>query len=130
MMQLTGIFEIVSEVIDILGVAVIVFGIVTGTIRFAKAKIKHPDNERNFEFYREDLGQSLLLSLEFLVAADIIRSVAIEPTLESVTILAIIILIRTFLSTTMELEVSGRFPWQKHNQKTTHHINDSANRIE
>lgn len=123
-MQLTGIFEIVSEVIDILGVAVIVFGIVTGTIRFAKAKIKHPDNERNFEFYREDLGQSLLLSLEFLVAADIIRSVAIEPTLESVTILAIIILIRTFLSTTMELEVSGHWPWQKSDHKNNHNAED------
>lgn len=112
-MELAGIFEFVSEVIDILGVFTIILGIILGTFRFVKAKIEHPENERNFEFYREDLGRSLLLCLEFLVAADIIRSVAIEPTLQSVTILAIIILIRTFLSITMELEVNGRWPWQK-----------------
>ena len=92
-----------------------------GTFRFVKAKIKNPKDERNFESYREDLGRSLLLSLEFLVAADIIRSVAITPPLESVTILGIIILIRTFLSVTMELEVSGRWPWQKCDHKTDLH---------
>jgi uncharacterized membrane protein len=62
-----------------------------------------------------------LLALEFLVAADIIRSVAIKPSLESVTILAIIILIRTFLSVTMELEVNGRWPWQKKDYEINHH---------
>jgi len=112
-MDLQPIFEIVAEFIDILGVIVIVIGIIMGTFRFAKSKINDPQNEENFEHYREDLGRSLLLCLEFLVAADIIRSVAITPTLEDVTILAIIILIRTFLSVTMELEVSGRWPWQK-----------------
>ena len=112
-MEINTIFEFVSEIIDVLGVSVIVLGIILGTFRFIKAKIKNPEDEHNFEFYREDLGRSLLLSLEFLVAADIIRSVAITPTLESVTILGIIIIIRTFLSVTMELEVSGRWPWQK-----------------
>jgi uncharacterized membrane protein len=58
------------------------------------------------------LGQSILLGLEFLVAADIIRTVAVSPTLESVTVLAAIILIRTFLSFSLELEITGRWPWQ------------------
>lgn len=120
-MELAGIFEFVSEVIDILGVLVIIIGFVLGTIRFIKAKLQRPEDERNFEFYREDLGRSLLLCLEFLVAADIIRSVAIEPTLQSVTILAIIILIRTFLSVTMELEVNGRWPWQKYPANNGNH---------
>ena len=112
-MEINTIFEVVSEMIDVLGVGVIVLGIALGTFRFIKAKIKRPNDSGNFESYREDLGRSLLLSLEFLVAADIIRSVAITPTLQSVSILGIIILIRTFLSVTMELEVSGRWPWQK-----------------
>ena len=130
-MEINTIFEVVSELIDVLGVGVIVLGIVLGTFRFVKAKIKNPKDERNFESYREDLGRSLLLSLEFLVAADIIRSVAITPTLESVTILGIIILIRTFLSVTMELEVSGRWPWQKCDPKTsTKNGDDTACDIE
>lgn len=112
-MKITSIFELVSEIIDILGVTVIVWGIILGTFRFVKTKLQRPPNERGFENYRKDLGRSLLLALEFLVAADIIRSVAIKPTLQSVTILAIIILIRTFLNVTMELEVNGRWPWQK-----------------
>ena len=125
-MEINTIFEVVSEMIDVLGVGVIVLGIVLGTLRFVKAKIKNPKDERNFESYREDLGRSLLLSLEFLVAADIIRSVAITPTLESVAILGIIILIRTFLSVTMELEVSGRWPWQKCDPRFTKNGDDTC----
>ncbi|MDF2696203.1 MAG: hypothetical protein K0S65_4586, partial [Labilithrix sp.] len=63
--------------------------------------------------YRRALGRSILLGLELLVAADIIRTVAITPTLESVAVLAAIVLIRTFLSFSLELEISGRWPWQK-----------------
>ena len=59
------------------------------------------------------LGRAILLGLELLVAADIIKTVAVTPTLESVLVLAIIVLIRTFLSWSLELEVSGRWPWQK-----------------
>lgn len=120
-MQIKSIFELVSEIIDILGVTVIVWGVILGTYRFAKTKLRHSPNDNGFETYREDLGRSLLLALEFLVAADIIRSVAIKPSLESVTILAIIILIRTFLSVTMELEVNGRWPWQKKDYEINHH---------
>ena len=125
-MEINSIFEIVSEIIDVFGVGVIVLGIVLGTFRFIKAKIKNPADTGSFESYREDLGRSLLLSLEFLVAADIIRSVAITPTLESVTILGIIILIRTFLSVTMELEVNGRWPWQKCNPRFSKNGDDTC----
>ena len=124
-MEINTIFEVVSEMIDVLGVGVIVLGIALGTFRFIKAKIKRPNDSGNFEAYREDLGRSLLLSLEFLVAADIIRSVAITPTLQSVSILGIIILIRTFLSVTMELEVSGRWPWQKCDPRFTKNGEDA-----
>ena len=66
-----------------------------------------------YRLYRQLLGRSILLGLELLVAADIIRTVAVTPTFESVGVLAIIVLIRTFLSFSLELEITGRWPWQK-----------------
>jgi uncharacterized membrane protein len=66
-----------------------------------------------YEEYRRLLGRSILLGLEFLVAADIIRTVAIEPTFYNVGVLAIIVIIRTFLSFALGLEITGRWPWQK-----------------
>ncbi len=64
---------------------------------------------------REDLGRAILLGLEFLIAGDIIRSVVVDPTLLNVAILGLIVLIRTFLSMTLQLEVEGRWPWQRPN---------------
>lgn len=63
--------------------------------------------------YREDLGRAILLGLEVLVAADIVRTVAFTPTLDSVMVLALIIAIRTFLSWSLALELEGRWPWQR-----------------
>jgi uncharacterized membrane protein len=67
--------------------------------------------------FRRFLGRSILLGLELLVAADIIKTVAISPTLESVIVLGGIVLIRTFLSFSLELEISGRWPWQQKLEK-------------
>ena len=66
-----------------------------------------------YRSYRQLLGRSILLGLELLVAADIIRTVAVTPTFVSVGVLAVIVLIRTFLSFSLELEITGRWPWQK-----------------
>ena len=63
--------------------------------------------------FRKALGRSILLGLELLVAADIIRTVAVEPTMQSVLVLGVIVLIRTFLSFSLEVEIEGRWPWQK-----------------
>jgi uncharacterized membrane protein len=63
--------------------------------------------------YRHLLGRAILLGLEFLVAADIIRTVTSTPTLQSVIVLGLVVLIRTFLSFTLELETEGRWPWQR-----------------
>ena len=63
--------------------------------------------------FRSGLGRSILLGLEFLVAADIINTVAVEPTIESLFVLAGIVLIRTFLSFSLQVEIDGRWPWQK-----------------
>jgi uncharacterized membrane protein len=67
--------------------------------------------------FRRVLGRAILLGLELLVAADIIKTVAVTPTLDSVAVLAVIVLIRTFLSWSLELEISGRWPWQKRGQE-------------
>jgi uncharacterized membrane protein len=63
--------------------------------------------------FRRTLGRSILTGLELLVAADIIRTVAIEPTLQSVLVLGLIVVIRTFLSMSLQVEIEGRWPWQR-----------------
>ena len=110
-MTLQETIEAVAEVIDALGVAAIVVGIVTATVIAGWRMLsRDPDVYHRF---RRSLGRSILLGLEILVAADIIKTVAITPTLESVAVLAAIVVIRTFLSWSLELEISGRWPWQK-----------------
>lgn len=68
--------------------------------------------DRRYRALRANLGRAILLGLEFLVAADIIGTVAIEPSFRSLGVLALIVAIRTFLSFSLELEISGRWPWQ------------------
>jgi uncharacterized membrane protein len=103
--------ELVAKVIDAVGVAVIVGGVVLATTIVARSGA---DWDQRFRQYRRGVGRSILLGLEFLVAADIIRTVAVSPTFRGVGVLAIIVLIRTFLSFTLELEIDGRWPWQRH----------------
>ena len=71
------------------------------------------DEPNNYRRFRQQLGRSILLGLELLVAADIIRTVAVTPTVTSVVVLGGIVVIRTFLSFSLELEITGRWPWQK-----------------
>jgi uncharacterized membrane protein len=66
-----------------------------------------------YRVLRENLGRAILLGLEFLIAGDIIRSVVVDPTILNVAVLGLIVLIRTFLSMTLQLEVEGRWPWQR-----------------
>jgi len=103
--------EDVGKVIDVLGVAVIVIGIVVASVIAARRSVMR--REATYNDFRQRLGRAILLGLELLVAADIIRTVAAEPTLESVGVLAAIVAIRTFLSFSLEVEITGRWPWQK-----------------
>lgn len=103
--------ELVGKGVDAAGVAVVVVGVVVATvIALTRLLRKQP---ASYESYRRLLGRSILLGLEFLVAADIIRTVAVTPTFASVGVLAVIVVIRTFLSFSLELEITGRWPWQK-----------------
>jgi len=103
--------ELVGKVIDGAGVLTVVVGVVVASALAVWRRIR--GQRPVYRSYRQSLGRSILLGLELLVAADIIRTVAVSPTLLSVAILGGIVLIRTFLSFSLEVEISGRWPWQK-----------------
>jgi uncharacterized membrane protein len=105
--------EFVGKLVDWAGVGIIVGGIVVATAFFVVHLAGRRDREGAYRSYREGVGRAILLGLEFLVAADIIRTVAVSPTFRGVGVLGLIVLIRTFLSFTLELELTGRWPWQK-----------------
>lgn len=110
-MTFTEVIETAGKVIDATGVAVIVGGAVLAAV-LAVTRRREPRAD-TYELFRRRLGRSILLGLEFLVAADIIRTVAITPTLESVAVLGGIVVIRTFLSFSLQLEMTGAWPWQR-----------------
>ncbi len=110
-MSFVGVVESVGQGIDASGVAVIVIGGITAAVAAGLRAIQH--QSQVYQRLRQQLGRSILLGLELLVAADIIRTVAVTPTLQSVAVLAGIVLIRTFLSFSLELEITGQWPWRK-----------------
>ncbi|NTY59792.1 DUF1622 domain-containing protein [Mycolicibacterium sphagni] len=111
-MNFFEVIETVGKVIDAAGVAVIALGALIS----AAGVIGRLKTGQAYRAFRQQLGRSILLGLELLVAADIIRTVAVTPDARSVAVLAGIVLIRTFLSFSLELEITGYWPWQKNRQ--------------
>jgi len=108
--------EMAGVAIEAAGVFVIITGAaVSGIVYLVRLTISR--GEKIYAGFRVGLARSILLGLELLVAGDIIRTVVVAPTLQNVGLLACIVVIRTFLSFTLELEVSGRWPW--HRDKTS-----------
>ena len=107
--------EIAGTALDAAGVLVVVGGAVVATARllFNRGVGEH------YRGYRQDLGRAIVLGLEFLIAGDIIRTVVVAPTLQNVLVLGLIVLIRTFLSLSLQLEIEGRLPWQRQVPPTT-----------
>ncbi|MEO7456227.1 MAG: DUF1622 domain-containing protein [Gemmatimonadaceae bacterium] len=109
--------ETLARGIELTGMAVMVLGgsaaLLAFLVRLARRR-GQPDAgfEPTYRDLRADLGRAILLGLEFLVAADIIGTVAVAPTFANLGVLALIVVIRTFLSFSLELEISGRWPWQ------------------
>ena len=101
------IMKIAVFVIDGFGVLIIVVGAAISTARFLPKR-----TSASYRKYRQDLGRSILLGLEFLIAGDIIRTVVVAPTLQNVIVLGIVVLIRIILSVTLYMEIEGRWPWQ------------------
>ena len=103
----------VRALVELIGITIIAGGAVATLLLFVYRLSRGNDRGRAVANLRSDLGRAILLGLEFLVAADIINTVAIEPTLDSVIVLGGIVLIRTFLSFSLEVEIEGRWPWQR-----------------
>lgn len=103
--------DVVSRALELVGVLVIIGGFVYGLIR-APRDAARGQSLGVYAMVRKHLGQSILLGLEILVAADLIRTVTVEPTMRNVLVLGVIVLIRTFLSFSLEIEIYGRLPWR------------------
>jgi uncharacterized membrane protein len=103
----------ISELIDYAGVAIIAFGAAGGILLFLRDILDQSLRNANaYDNLRRFLGRSLLLGLEFLVAGDIIKTVAIDQTIDSVLVLAIVVIVRTILSLSIDIEIDGRWPWE------------------
>lgn len=101
----------VTGVLELAGIAATLFGAAAASYVAARRVLRGEMPMEVYDNYRRQLSRGILLGLEFLVAADIIGTVAIEPTFKSVGVLGLIVLIRTFLSFTLEAEIAGRWPW-------------------
>ncbi len=111
-METSELIYAISEGIDLVGVAIIALGALLGVVLFVRDfLIRQAPMKPSYERLRTFLGRSLLLGLEFLVAGDIIKTVAVEPTLDSVVVLAVIVLVRTILSISIDVEIDGHWPW-------------------
>lgn len=103
----------VGTLLDMIGVLVILAGVIFSTYHAIIHFISHDQPERLYKTFRQNLGRGILLGLEFLVAGDIIRSITGTPDFDAVAVLVVVVLVRSFLSITFDMEVEGYWPWQK-----------------
>ena len=104
--------EYAAIAIELLAVVIIVITIFYSVIRYSFQGIFNMEDQRRYRELKMRLARSLLLGLEILVAADIVRTVALEAAVESVIVLGLLVLVRTFLSWSLIVEIEGRWPWQ------------------
>ena len=109
----TPIAEVCAALIELLGILIIAGLAIYSLVYAVTQLLKKKDAQKVFHRVRQRLGRGILLGLEFLVGADIIHTVAVDLSFETVTVLAIIVLVRTFLSFTLDVELTGRWPWQE-----------------
>lgn len=107
-------FEIASIILEVLGVLVIFGGIFMGIYR-ASVSVYHKTSDEThiYTHIREEIARAILLGLEILIAVDIIKTVSSDLTMENITTLGLIVLIRTVLSISLEWEIENRLPWKK-----------------
>ncbi len=117
-MDFKELISIAGYGIETIGVLVIIAGSAVSSFRFLSNYSTEAEGYA-YRIYRRQLGRSIILGLEFLIAGDIIRTVVVADTLTNVTILGLIILIRTFLSFTLHLEVEGHWPWEQGDDSET-----------
>jgi uncharacterized membrane protein len=107
-----AIAEDISEWIEIIAVATIAVSVVAAFV-MAVARIRSAGPDEVIETMKHHIGRGLLLGLDLLIAADIIRTVTLEPTLENVSALGVLVVVRTFLAWSLVVELEGRWPWQQ-----------------
>ena len=112
MEEFKGLVTIVTYGVEGFGVVVIVVGSLVATVRFLLRWRGEP-SEATYQEYRRVVGRSIILGLEFLIAGDVIRTVIVSHTMSSVAVLALVVVIRAFLSFTLAMEIEGRLPWQR-----------------
>jgi uncharacterized membrane protein len=109
--------EYAATGVELLAVAIIFVAILMATVAYLLKIAARQADRGTYNDYRHKVGRALLLGLEILVAADIIRTVVLEPTLDNVLVLGLLVLIRTFLSWALFLEIEERWPWQPRREK-------------
>jgi uncharacterized membrane protein len=102
----------IAKGFEAVGVAVLVIGFTLGFVHAGLAMLRREAQAGVYRALRSFVGRTILLSLEILVAADLIRTVAVDPSIENVGSLALIVLIRTVLSFSIDVEIEGRLPWR------------------
>ena len=108
--------HVISEavkVVEAVGAAIMVFGGLAALLVFASHALRDETAPRSYEELRQNLGRCILLGLEVLIVADIVRTIIVDPTLESVAVLGSIVVIRILLSFSLEVEIDGFWPWRR-----------------
>ncbi|MCX6371730.1 MAG: DUF1622 domain-containing protein [Actinobacteria bacterium] len=116
-MEFNEIMDAVSRIFEAVGIAVLVFGFFIG-LYLAMRDLLRGKRGGAYDMIRTYFGQSILLGLEILVAADLIRTVVVAPTMQNLEVLGLLVLIRTFLSFSLEIEIEGIAPWRRWSLKT------------
>ena len=111
--QLTETLEVIGRIFEAAGVFVVVAGSLIAAIPYGIKLVTNQADLAAFGVARQNLGRAILFGLEFLIAADLIDTVALEQSLENVAVLGLIVLVRGFLSTTLEMEIDGTWPWRR-----------------
>lgn len=119
-MTFKGVVIHIADGIEMAGILVIVVGTAASLVRFVGGWRPGGNEPGAYDRTRQAIGRSILLGLELLVAGDIIRTVAVSLTFTSIGVLAGVVLIRTFLSFTLDLEINGRWPWQERPERAPH----------
>lgn len=110
--SLRALVELAAQLVELLAVTTIVLAVFYATVVFLGQLLRRREPAERFDRFRGRLGRALLVGLEVLVAADVIRTVTLDPTLTGIAGLGLLVVIRTFLSWSLEVELEGRWPWQ------------------
>jgi uncharacterized membrane protein len=109
----TTVMDHVAQAFEVLGTLILAIGVLWSFVLAVLAWRRSRSGQRAYKALRQAFGGTLLLALEILVAADLVRTVAVAPTLNNVLVLGLIVLIRTFLSFSLEIEIDGVVPWRR-----------------